>query len=128
MRARFIPFPITAALISVGCATPGQPSEDTGTVPVYQSVEEVPCEYEVLRTVRAEATHTIGVESPQQVQRTLNRELGRVGREAGADGVLVLPDTGPATSELVVAGTPKTALIVGEAFKCVRASHGSADS
>ena len=125
MRARVIPFTILASLVSVGCATAGQPSEDTGTVPVYQSVGEVPCEYEVLRTVRAEVTHTIGVESPQQVQRTLTRELGRVGRDAGADGVLVLPDPGPATAELVTAGTPKTAVIMGEAVKCVRASHKS---
>jgi hypothetical protein len=75
---------------SAACASSGAPPTPEATVPVFDSVEDVPCQYEVMRTVRGEGSvPTPG--SPSAFERERERVMARVGARAGADAVLVAP-------------------------------------
>jgi hypothetical protein len=59
-------------------------------VPVFDSVEDIPCQYEVIRRVRGESDARTGG-SPTAFERERVRVLGREGARMGADAVLVEP-------------------------------------
>jgi hypothetical protein len=75
---------------AAGCASAGDPTEQVASVPVFDSPEDVPCQYEVMSTVRGESPRSAGG-SPAAYERERARVLGRVGARAGADAVLVEP-------------------------------------
>lgn len=87
MLRRF-PFALLPALILVGCATSSPAPEDEGPrVPVYQVGDKLPCDYEVIRIVRAERKQ--GVRSDVENHRAMEQALGKTGADAGADAVIV---------------------------------------
>ena len=81
-----------------GCASGGGASDlrlapdynsDLRPVPVYDSVGDVPCEYEVIRTLHTESRRT--VTGTLDYERMRTDVLGGAGASIGADAVIV-PD------------------------------------
>ncbi len=70
-------------LALLGCASGGSGDGD-GTVSVYATAGDVPCQYEVMRTVRAEGR----ISSDREFQREMERVLGRAGAGVGASAVI----------------------------------------
>ena len=67
---------------------------------VYTSEHDVPCEYEVIRTVRAQSSE--GYRSARDFLSAQSRLLGRAGMRAGADAVLARNlESGPLTVDKV---------------------------
>jgi hypothetical protein len=91
---------LSVGLFLAGCASSGGiPSEGAPadgapavatSVPVFDSAEDVPCAYEVIRTVRGESDASTGG-SPDRYERERERVLGRAGARIGANAVLVEP-------------------------------------
>lgn len=81
------------AIAVSGCASAGGRS-DLPPVRVYTE-EEAPCEYEVMRRVRAQTASTIT--SSQAYERARDRALGQEGAKVGADAVIV-PSIGEGTA------------------------------
>ena len=81
---------VLVALLSLAaaCASAGTPPATEATVPVFDSRDDVPCQFEVMRTIRGESNATTGG-SPAAFEQERGRVLGRVGARAGADAVLV---------------------------------------
>ena len=79
---------LLGAILLVGCASSGGGS-GAETVPVYTRVQDIPCQYEVLETVRASGSIVRG--SPGAFQMARARALGRAGARVEADAVFVPP-------------------------------------
>ena len=96
------------ALVSAACASGGGGTE-APPVPVYTAAD-VPCEYEVMRTVRRSPPSR--PRTAQEFERLQTSLLGQAGANVGADAVVVaavdLRQTGTAVSRQVVPGTPRT--------------------
>ena len=81
----------SSILLVIGLATLGgcasaNPSPDPPPVPVFFAPEDVPCEYEVLGTVRGESREILRTSS--QYRNEVTRLLGPEGGRRGADAVL----------------------------------------
>ncbi|MEJ2541829.1 MAG: hypothetical protein P8188_17995, partial [Gemmatimonadota bacterium] len=74
-------------IASAGCASGSPPAPP---VPVFRQAEEVPCEYEVMRTVEASTRQRFL--SWEQHQRAEELLLGQAGSRIDADAVLA-PDS-----------------------------------
>ena len=76
------------ATFAFGCASVGGGSE-LPPVPVYALTDELPCEYEVIETVRGSSSRRST--SPASYERIRADVLGQAGADIGADAV-ILPD------------------------------------
>lgn len=70
-----------------GCASSRPLTEDAPRVPVYQTGDALPCQYESMKKVVAELRDL--PRSDQDYRLSVQRALGRVGAEVGADAVIV---------------------------------------
>ena len=73
------------ATFAFGCASAGGGS-DLPPVTVYASTDEVPCEYEVIETVRGSSSTR--ARSPADYRRIRADVLGQAGADIGADAVI----------------------------------------
>ena len=74
-------------LILNGCVSKAPASENLPRVPVYQIVDETPCEYEAIGRAEAEAENT--GRSDLEYRRAMEEALGIQGARMGADAVIV---------------------------------------
>jgi len=74
-------------LLLAGCASNRSLTEDTPRVPVYQIGDALPCRYDSMQTVVTELRDS--PRSNQDYRLSVQRALGRVGAEVGADAVIV---------------------------------------
>jgi hypothetical protein len=106
-----------------GCASSGG-GETIASVPVYDSVTDVPCAFEVARTVRGESSARVGG-SPFAFERERAVVLGRAAARAGLDAVLVVPveegvQRRATASSSASADVPRLTF-VGEGLRCTDA-------
>ena len=112
---------LLGAILLVGCASSGGGS-GAETVPVYTRVQDIPCQYEVLETVRASGSIVRG--SPGAFQMARARALGRAGARVEADAVFVPPGD---SSERVIAvplDGRRTERFVGQAIRFIPGTCG----
>ena len=115
-----------------GCASAGAPSQTLAMVPVYDSPEDVPCQYEPMGSVEGDRpASTVGSRAAYERERA--QVLGRLAARLGADAVLVTPAGEPAgqrrpVGNLVVAvsdggtpviETPRNVRFEGEALRFI---------
>ena len=92
-----------------GCASGGSGGED-GTVPVYLTADDVPCEYEVIGAVRETASVTVGSSTragDSYFGHVQERTLGQAGARAGASAVIVVEPSVPREAVAVVKGSTR---------------------
>jgi hypothetical protein len=78
-------------LLLAACAYPREPRERPATVVVYASGADVPCEFEVMRRVQAQASVPFPPPSRADQERERDRVLARAGQRVGADAVVAIP-------------------------------------
>ena len=79
---------LLGAILLFGCASSGGGS-GAETVPVYTRADQIPCQYEVLETVRASGLYDIT--TPGAFKMAQARALSRAGARVEADAVFVPP-------------------------------------
>ena len=95
----------------LACASSGTSAGGPSTVPVYAAEAEVPCRFEVIQRVEAEATLSLTPSVRDDQDRERRRLLGREGARVGADAVL-LPQTRNPVGNAVVAVNPNQATTI----------------
>ena len=114
---------LLGAILLVGCASSGGGS-GAETVPVYTRAQDIPCQYEVLETVRASGS--VVQTMPGVFERAQARALGRAGARVEADAVFARPPRG--TRRPIDANEPisvsVTVTFVGQAIRFIPGSCG----
>ena len=109
--------------VLAACAYPREPRARPATVVVYASAGDVPCEFEVMRRVEAQATVRFPPPSRADQERERDRVLARAGERAGADAVVAVPgrQLGSGTIGVQVDTMPSTIRMdfVGEAIRFI---------
>ena len=92
---RPVPILLLIGLVPIGGCASANPSPDLPPVPVFFAPEDVPCEYQMLGTVRGETREILRTSS--QYRYAVTRLLGPEGARRGADAVLAesFEDRGP---------------------------------
>lgn len=100
-------------LAASGCATAGSSSSEP-SIPVYPRAESVPCAFEEVEDLYHRMTLVLN--SGDEYDRIRDRELARLGAEAGADAVILLEQRADRPVSINV-GTPMTATFEGTAIR-----------
>ena len=111
---------LLGAILLVGCASSGGGS-GAETVRVYTRAEDIPCQYEVLQTVRASGQI---VRAPGAFERAQARALGRAGARVEADAVLVPPPDWSTARRREVTNEPISVRFVGQAIRFIPGTCG----
>lgn len=108
MRRRVVRF--AWPLLLAACAYPREPRDPPTTVAVYASEADVPCEFEVMRRVEAQAVVRFPPPSRADQERERDRVLARAGARVGADAVVAVPgrQLGSSTIGIQVDTMPST--------------------
>jgi hypothetical protein len=96
---------MACAAFAVGCASAGGGAVELSPVPLYVAGSTVPCEYDVIRTLRRSSA--VRPRSQTDYERMRADLLGRAGAEIGADAVLV------DRVEDATSGTQRRAVVTG---------------
>lgn len=75
---------VALAVFAFGCASAGG-GNDLPPVPVYAATDPLPCEYEVIQTVRGSSSAQSSRAAFERIQADV---LGRAGANIGADAVI----------------------------------------
>ena len=120
---------VAVAALLGGCAYPREPRDRPATVVVYASAGDVPCEFEVMRRVEAQATVRFPPPSRADQERERNRVLARAGERVGADAVVAVPgrQLGSGTIGVQVDTMPSTTVMnfMGDAIRFIPGTCGS---
>ena len=113
------------AAFAFGCASGGG-GNNLPPVPVYTSTDDVPCEYEVIETVRGSSSRS--PRGSAALQRIRDNVLGRAGAGIGADAVIAAPpEPGRAMRERPPPSTPRLLRFSGEAIRFIPGTCGGTE-
>ncbi len=114
---------LLGAILLVGCASSGGGS-GAETVPVYTRADQIPCQYEVLETVRAPGSFDITIHGAFEMAQA--RALGRAGARVEADAVFVPPPDVPEGFAVrrEVTNEPILVTFVGQAIRFIPGTCG----
>ncbi len=116
---------LLGAILLVGCASSGGGS-GAETVPVYTRADQIPCQYEVLETVRASGSYDITIHGAFEMAQA--RALSRAGARVEADAVFAPPPEDGRRGRMVALNAPTNAPIpvtfVGQAIRFIPGTCG----
>ncbi len=112
---------LLGAILLVGCASSGGGS-GAETVPVYTRADQIPCQYEVLETVRAYGSYDFRIHGAFEMAQA--RALGRAGARVEADAVLVPPPDWSTARRREVTNEPIPVTFVGQAIRFIPGTCG----
>jgi hypothetical protein len=107
-----------------GCASGGTGGGER-TVAVYLTEDDVPCEYEVMRTVEETCTEIRPTRMGISLECQRERVLGEAGAGMGADAVIVAEDEFPKLLPTVVEGQPVHRKFEGQAVRYLDPTCGA---
>lgn len=113
MRVPTLPF-LLLLLAPLGCASSPSTTAEPPAIPVFRNPDQVPCEYEQIEVLRHQMT--VIVSGGAEYDRIEERELARLGDEAGGDAVLI-PEREVDRPLRIVVEEPMTAYFQGVALR-----------